>query len=379
MKLFGRLYQLLKKICSFFVYSVFLALIPKTKLGKADADIAVVCLASLGDFITFCTVARDCHKKGKSMILVCREGAGIEKFAQLTGYFQKIYPISTKFRARFSNLRLLSQVHVQQVIVAPAERHILSDMYMLAVSAQNHILPDTMQACSLPMLKRIVDRRVETLIPVTAIYELERYEQYLSITNWLNIPLSIFQFDNVERKKVEHPYICVFPGAGGGAAKQWPIERFAFVLNEVCKNAEYCVRICGTAKEFELGEQLLHLLNVPVQNLCGKTELSSLKELLKGASLTLANDSGSAHFSIACKTPTVIICGCWEYGRFYPNSRMPNNCRVIIASRISMACIPCGKSRPVCTRYPEAAPCVMASRKEVVFNAVCSLLAAFFE
>lgn len=374
MKPFRQLNQLLKKICSFFVYSIFLFLIPKTKPRKVDADIAVVCLASLGDFVTFCTVARDCCKKKQSLVLICREGTGIKEFAELTGYFQKIYPISTKIKNRFSNLRLLSQIYVQQVIVAPAERHILSDIYMLAVSARNHILPDTLQACSLPMLKRIVDRKVETLIPVTAIYELERYEQYLCGTNLLNIPLQIFQFDNIERKKAEHPsYICVFPGAGGGVAKQWPVERFAFVLNEVCKKEEYSVRICGTVKEFDLGERLLHLLNFPAQNLCGKTELSSLKELLQGASLTLANDSGSAHFSIACKTPTVVICGCWEYGRFYPNSRMPQNCRAVLSILEVHSCVSCGLSRPNCVAGC-AAPCVKSVQKESVLEEMGHLL-----
>lgn len=365
MKRFRQLYQLLKKICSFFVYSVLLFLVPKTKSGKADADIAVVCLASLGDFITFCTVARDCCQKNQSMVLICREGTGIKEFAELTGYFQNIYSISIKFRKRFSNLKILSQICVKQVIVAPAERHVLSDIYVLAVSAQNHILPDTLQACSLPILKKIIDRRVETLIPVTAIYELERYEQYLSSTNLLNIPLSIFQFDNMERKKEAHPYVCVFPGAGGGVAKQWPVERFAFVLNQICKDAECSVRICGTAKEYELGEQLLCLLKVPAQNLCGKTELSSLKEMMKGASLTLANDSGSAHFSIACKTPTVVICGCWEYGRFYPNLRMPDYCHAVIAETESMPCIPCGESKPNCVDNGAAACLLQIEANEV--------------
>lgn len=372
MRPFKQLYQLIKKVCSFLAYSVFLFLVPKTAPRKADADIAVICLASLGDFITFCTVARDCYRKNKSIILICREKTGIKEFAELTGYFKKIYPVSTKIKDRFGNLKLLSAIHVKQAMVAPAERHILSDLYMLAVSAENRLLPDTFQACTLPTLKRIVDDKVEELVPVTAIYELERYEQYLENANLLDVPLQPYQFDNNVNKTSGNPYIIVFPGAGGGKAKQWPPERFAYSINDICRDTRYTVFICGTKNEFKLGECLRQLIKVPVKNLCGKTELSSLKHLLERASLVLANDSGSAHFAIACNVPTVVICGCWEYGRFYPNPRMPQNSIAVIAKKNSRKCIPCGVSKPKCTAS-STAQCVLDIPYEEVIEAIRDL------
>lgn len=355
------------KICiSYVVYRIILYSINKKEIDKFDFDVAVVCMASLGDFITFCSVAKELSANGKSIVLVCRANTGIDEFAELTGYFKNVIAISTKFRHRIFNIKKLESIKAQKVIVAPAERHILSDIYALAISSKCCILPDTLQACSLVSLKKIIDKKIEKLIYVDAIYELRRYEQYLTKEFNLNQSLSIFQFSR-NSNHVKKEYIVVFPAAGGSKSKQWPLDRFAYVLNNICKDNKYDVMICGTKNEYKIGEELLNMLTVRAKNICGKTDLSSLKELLSKSRLVLANDSGSAHFSIACGIPTIVICGCWEYGRFYPNSRMPKNSIAAIAKKDRMNCIPCGLSKPNCVGNG-AVPCVLNIKKEYVLK-----------
>ena len=65
------------------------------------------------------------------------------------------------------------------MLVMPAERHILSDLYALAITANRRILPDTMQGCSLPKLKRRADALADELVTVDARRERERNAQYL--------------------------------------------------------------------------------------------------------------------------------------------------------------------------------------------------------
>ena len=327
-----------------------IACLPAKKHREAEADIAVICMASLGDFIVFCAVAKWIHHNHKSIVLVCRENSGIEEFAEMTGYFQKIYPISIRFKNRIPNIIRLNLISVKQVIVAPAERHILSDLYALSISANEYIMPNTLQACALPSLKKIIDHKVDKLIPVTAVYELERYEQYLGDIQALQMPLLPYQFEqNAPESTLNRtPYIVVFPGAGGGTGKQWPVERYATVLKWLQQKKQCEIKICGTMSERELGEQLKILIGPHTENLCGKTNLMSLKDILIKSILVLANDSGSAHFSIACNVPTLVICGCWEYGRFYPNLRMPKNSIAVIIEKSTRECIPCGLSKPHC-------------------------------
>lgn len=358
----------IKQILSNLIY-YFILISNKRRLpDKVDFDFAVICMASLGDFITFCSVAKELYKNNKSIVLICRANTGIDEFAHLTGYFKNVVPISTKFKHRITNINMLKEIKAQNVIVAPAERHILSDIYALSVSSNFCILPDTVQACSSIPLKKLVDNRIEKLIFVDAVYELERYEQYLQNEFNMKSRLSIFQFDK-EKSDIlndKKEYITVFPAAGGGRIKEWHIERFAHVLNKICEQKNYIVYICGTKAETEKCEKLFSMLSVRAKNICGQTNLQQLKEILEKSAFTLANDSGSAHFSIACKTPTAVICGCWEYGRFYPNNRMSENSVCIIADKNSRSCIPCGKSKPECDK--NTAHCITDIGEEVVLN-----------
>lgn len=368
MRIRSRFWRSIKKLFSYCVYRPLLFFLPHRRKRECQADMAIVCMASLGDFITFCAVAKCLRLQGRTMVLVCKKGCGIEEFADMTGYFQKIYPISVKWKHRVANIAYLNQIKVKRVVVAPAQRHILSDLYAISIAAEKYIMPDTLQACSLLSLKKLVDRKVDKLVPVTAVYELERYEQYLEDAQAIRKPLRPYQFekDPSEEKDRRDPYIIIFPGAGGGQIKQWPVERYATVAKLLQQEQRCRVLICGTSSERALGEKLQQLIGSTAENLCGKTSLISLKDILSKCFLVLANDSGSAHFSIACNAPTIIVCGGWEYGRFYPNQRMPSNCIAITPSPINRCCIPCGESKPICGKKGEATLCILDVEEDFV-------------
>ena len=93
MRIRSRFWRSIKKLFSYCVYRPLLFFLPHRRKGECQADMAIVCMASLGDFITFCAVAKCLRLQGRTMVLVCKKGCGIEEFADMTGYFQKIYPI----------------------------------------------------------------------------------------------------------------------------------------------------------------------------------------------------------------------------------------------------------------------------------------------
>lgn len=359
-----------KHIVSKIVYGCLLAALPTPKKKEPqDEKIAVVCLAALGDFITYCSVARELHRQGKQLTLICRKNIGIEEFASQTNYFDTIIALPHQWRNRIKNIHRLHQVCTNTVMVAPVERHILSDIYALAISANAYFLPDTEEGCSLPFLKRQVDKRVGCLVPITAQNEQERYAQYLRGCGFYSGSVLPFIFDwAVNRKTPERFFFGIFPGAGGSGAKLWPVERFAWVAEQLWGKAGCKILIFGTASEKPLGNHLCMLLKDKAINLCGQTKLDDLIIHLRDCSIVLANDSGGAHLSIACGVPTVVVCGCWEYGRFYPNPYLSPNCRAVIASPQSRPCIPCSESQPSCVRFG-AAPCVLSVTKEDVLIA----------
>ena len=367
----NQLRSALKRTMSALIYSCILKKMPSGRAkNSSDADIAVVCLAALGDFIVFCSVARELKRQGKKLTLICREGTQIKEFAALTGYFDHVEALPHRFRDRPRNIQYLRQISANTVLVAPVQRHILSDIYAMAISAHQRILPDTMLGCTLPKLKRKIDHMADVLLPITAVNEQERYEQYLQGAGLSNSPIMPFVFDWAkERIAPEKPCLAIFPGAGGGAAKQWPVQRFAEVASALVKEKNCAVLACGTKSEHPLGEVLCTLLHGRGTNLCGKTDLPQLIEVFRDVSVVLANDSGSAHMAIACGVSTVVVCGCWEYGRFYPNPRLPTDCRAVIVPRDALQCIPCGESRPSC-KGKRSAPCVLAVETEEVLAGV---------
>ena len=342
------------------IYPWLLRDLPAPRPSGERADIAVVCLAALGDFVVFCSVARELHKQGKRIVLICRENKGIEEFAELTGYFDQIIPLSYEYRKRGSALRMLRSVGADLVIVAPMGRHTFSDLCALSISANRRVLPDTLQGCELPRLKRIIDRLADTLVPVTAVNEQERYEQYLRGAGLYNGAIMPFAFDWVaNRNAPERKLIAVFPGASGGEFKRWPIDRFAAVSNYLLVQYSCKIVACGSSNEKELGTQFCALVPEAI-NRCGEMTIADLVSFLKAqVSLCICNDTGSAHISVACGVPTVVICGGWEYGRFYPNARLPGYCCTVLPDKDDLACVPCGKSQPDCVGEGTAI-CVLA-------------------
>lgn len=346
--------NLLKKakcIFSSFLYRLLLILLPSPKANCDDSKITIVCAASLGDFVVSCFACRELFRQGKELTLICRKKTGIEEFAELTGFFKKVVSLPHEYFKRVGNLKCLRGIKAHTVLVMPPERHILSDLYALSISADERILPDTMQGCSLPKLKNTIDRYADKLIPVSAVKEQKRYEEYLQGAGLYQGRILPFIFDGkknlLEYRK--HPYIMVFPGANGGRFKQWPVERFAYVARQLCQERGCNVLVCGTAEEWLLGKKLCDLLEGG-ENFCGKTSIAELGKLFRGAALVLANDSGSAHMAIAFGAPTVIICGGWEYGRFYPNPDLPENCKAMVEKAGVLTCMPCGRIRASCAK-----------------------------
>jgi heptosyltransferase-2 len=104
-------------------------------------------------------------------------------------------------------------------------------------------------------------------------------------------------------------WIGVSPGAHFGTAKRWPAERFASVAQRLARETGAGVAILGTASERPLASRIASLMDVPVADLCGHTELPRLVGVLGRLRLLLSNDSGPMHVAAAMGTPVVAVFG----------------------------------------------------------------------
>ncbi|HEY9183029.1 MAG TPA: lipopolysaccharide heptosyltransferase II [Gammaproteobacteria bacterium] len=121
--------------------------------------------------------------------------------------------------------------------------------------------------------------------------------------------------DNLERLRAEHaltpgaPLVALMPGAEYGVAKRWPPAYYGEVAATFAR-AGADVVVLGSAKEREIGDAVVAAsANARVRNLCGRTALVDVVDLLSGGTVAISNDSGLMHVAAAAGAPIVAIYG----------------------------------------------------------------------
>jgi heptosyltransferase-2 len=108
----------------------------------------------------------------------------------------------------------------------------------------------------------------------------------------------------------EARYVVCSPGAAFGAAKLWPVERFAAALDALAERRGLAAVVSGGPGEEALMDAVaartksgaLSLANVP-------RDLGTLRALVAEASLMLVGDSGPRWFAAAFDVPCVCVMG----------------------------------------------------------------------
>jgi len=106
--------------------------------------------------------------------------------------------------------------------------------------------------------------------------------------------------------KLDKPVICIMPGAEYGPAKQWPLEYYKSLTEKLLADGSY-VWVVGSVKDRVAGEAIAGE-NTAV-NLCGKTQLVDVIDLLACARAVVSNDSGLMHVAAAVGVDVNVIYG----------------------------------------------------------------------
>jgi heptosyltransferase-2 len=95
---------------------------------------------------------------------------------------------------------------------------------------------------------------------------------------------------------LEKPVIAMMPGAEYGPAKCWPLEYYA-ELGRQLTSSGYAVWILGSAKDAPAGQLIAEQKGGT--NLCGKTSLEDVIDVLGMCEQAVSNDSGLMHVAAA--------------------------------------------------------------------------------
>jgi heptosyltransferase-2 len=104
----------------------------------------------------------------------------------------------------------------------------------------------------------------------------------------------------------DRPVVAMMPGAEYGPAKCWPLDYFS-ALAEMLSHDGYAVWVLGSPRDQAAGEAIAAFDNV--SNLCGRTELEDVIDLLGVCEQAVTNDSGLMHVAAAVGIRVVALYG----------------------------------------------------------------------
>lgn len=133
---------------------------------------------------------------------------------------------------------------------------------------------------------------------------------------------------------IDKPTVGFMPGAEYGPAKCWPIEYFGELACMLAKE-NIQVWVFGSQKEQKQGDEIKQASIENVVNLCGKTELADVVDLLACTKQVVTNDSGLMH--VACAVGTKVF---GVYGSSSSEYTPPLSSTAVVVKH-AIECSPC--------------------------------------
>jgi heptosyltransferase-2 len=130
------------------------------------------------------------------------------------------------------------------------------------------------------------------------------------------IPFPDLQINRTERDaalnsfglSLNKPVTALCPGAEYGPSKRWPAQHFAEVARQK-KSEGWYVWIFGSEKDVEVANEINRLSGNGCINLCGKTSLGEVIDLMSCARYVVTNDSGLMHVAAAVGCYVIALYG----------------------------------------------------------------------
>jgi heptosyltransferase-2 len=130
------------------------------------------------------------------------------------------------------------------------------------------------------------------------------------------------------------PAVGIMPGAEYGPAKQWPPEYYADLIAKLAERG-YQAWLFGSKKDHPVAEKIIQLAGDRGINICGKTTIPDVIDLIAATRLAISNDSGLMHVAAAVGCPVVAI-----YGSSDPLFTPPLSDKGIVMY-LGIECSPC--------------------------------------
>ncbi len=130
---------------------------------------------------------------------------------------------------------------------------------------------------------------------------------------------------NLDIVKKKKNYFIVNP-CGTQLIRRWSPKNWAKVIDYLIEKYNFSAYLTGVKEDFEEGEKIKKLSTYKrnIKNLCGKTGIKELIDLVAESKLVLSVDTGTAHLAAALKIPLIVL-----FNRVHPSFCKPLGKNVI--------------------------------------------------
>ena len=146
--------------------------------------------------------------------------------------------------------------------------------------------------------------------------------------------------------------------------RAWPLKNWQELIDKILSKTDLDIVVTGHSTEQEFINRL-NLNHSRVHNLCGKTSIPDLVEIMKKSVCTVANDSGSVHVAGVSCQKVIALHGPTPFKETGPYGSGFNK---IVEANINMKCSPCYNTEAI-KKCPSNL-CMINLTADMIFNYV---------
>jgi ADP-heptose:LPS heptosyltransferase len=295
-----------------------------------EGPLVIVRVDAIGDFVVWLASAEALVARHRPRRVILIANQLVAELARATGIFDEVVPLDLRAfqrhrRYRFSMLRRVRALGAAIAIQPTYSRAFwMGDALIRATGAPERIGQQGDLNNIRPWQRRLSDRWYTRLVAPVARsrHEMQRNADFLRTLGVSSAIPACARLGPVGARPdaldTGRAYFVVMPGAGS-PRRMWPVERFAALARQIATARNLRLVICGSPGETALAAAVAEAAGLDdALLLAGETSLPQLVETIRGACLTIANDSSAIHIAAAVGTPSVCLLGGGHYARFLP-------------------------------------------------------------
>ncbi len=350
-------------------------------LTKKKEGVLLIRLDLIGDFVLWLDSAQAYRRIYPHQKITLAVNSACVDLAKALPHWDEVLSIDVAALRENYNYRLLILLKLRwrnfEVAIQPTfSREFVGDLVLRSSFAQERIGYAGDANNITISLKTKTDSWYTTLVPNHPLQIMElninaHFVRKLGCADFLSCTPNVPPLGTrLDTQQVNSSYIVVAPGASW-QPKRWPVHNFAQVIRKLVAQFKVQIVLCGGKSDQPVCAELSELLSsLQIIDLSGKTSLTELVEIIRGAKLVLTNDSAPIHLSAATRTPSVCILGGGHFKRFLPyQTEQHSNSTLPTVIYQEIACYGC---RWKCI-YPvdgsQAVPCITSIHIAAVYAA----------